>query len=152
MGLFRRFLGPVVSFLSFRSLILLIPNFLPSPSPLSTLTPPTLLYSCRFLFVVHNECFFILLLISELEAERRALEESEREKRLLASRVDDLSGRLELAERERREVMTELDAATKRLDQSEGGKNALVDQVMYSYFGSKLQGNATIPKKSCCTC
>lgn len=69
-------------------------------------------------------------LISELETERRALEESEREKRLLASRVDDLSGRLELAERERREVMAELEAAAKRLDQSEGGKNALVDQVI----------------------
>ncbi|XP_078345050.1 uncharacterized protein LOC144630560 isoform X3 [Oculina patagonica] len=66
---------------------------------------------------------------SELETERRAHEESEREKRLLASRVDDLSGRLELAERERREVMAELEAAAKRLDQSEGGKNALVDQA-----------------------
>ncbi|XP_073230612.1 uncharacterized protein [Porites lutea] len=66
---------------------------------------------------------------SELDSERRALEESEREKRLLASRVEDLSGRLELSERERREVMAELDAATKRLDQSEGGKNALVDQA-----------------------
>ena len=42
--------------------------------------------------------------ISELESERRALEESEREKRLLASRLEDLSGRLELSERERREV------------------------------------------------
>ena len=73
---------------------------------------------------------FLLFLISELETERRALEESEREKRLLASRVEDLSGRLELSERERREVMAELDAATKRLDQSEGGKSALVDQVM----------------------
>ena len=41
---------------------------------------------------------------SELDSERRALEESEREKRLLASRVEDLSGRLELSERERREV------------------------------------------------
>jgi len=66
---------------------------------------------------------------SELDSERRALEDSEREKRLLASRVDDLSGRLELAERERREVMAELEAATKRLDQSEGGKSALVDQA-----------------------
>ncbi|KAM7440247.1 hypothetical protein ABFA07_010550 [Porites harrisoni] len=66
---------------------------------------------------------------SELDSERRALEDSEREKRLLASRVEDLSGRLELAERERREVIAELDAATKRLDQSEGGKNALVDQA-----------------------
>lgn len=73
---------------------------------------------------------FLLLFFSELETERRALEESEREKRLLASRVEDLSGRLELSERERREVMAELDAATKRLDQSEGGKTALVDQVM----------------------
>ena len=44
------------------------------------------------------------LFLSELDSERRALEDSEREKRLLASRVDDLSGRLELAERERREV------------------------------------------------
>jgi len=66
---------------------------------------------------------------NELETERRALEESERERRLLASRVEDLSGRLELSERERREVMAELDAATKRLDQSEGGKSALVDQA-----------------------
>ncbi|XP_027038834.1 centrosomal protein of 128 kDa-like isoform X3 [Pocillopora damicornis] len=69
---------------------------------------------------------------SELESERRALEESEREKRLLASRLEDLSGRLELSERERREVMAELEAATKRLDQSEGGKNALVDQFSRS--------------------
>ena len=45
-----------------------------------------------------------LFLCSELDSERRALEESEQEKRLLASRVEDLSGRLELAERERREV------------------------------------------------
>ena len=47
---------------------------------------------------------FVYLLSSELESERRALEESEREKRLLASRLEDLSGRLELSERERREV------------------------------------------------
>ena len=47
---------------------------------------------------------FLLFLSSELDSERRALEESEREKRLLASRVEDLSGRLELSERERREV------------------------------------------------
>lgn len=33
------------------------------------------------------------------------MEESEQEKRLLASKVEDLSARLELAERERREVM-----------------------------------------------
>ena len=46
----------------------------------------------------------LYLFPSELDSERRALEESEREKRLLASRVEDLSGRLELAERERREV------------------------------------------------
>ena len=83
----------------------------------------------NFSFVVAN-VVFLLLIFSELETERRALEESEREKRLLASRVEDLSGRLELSERERREVMAELDAATKRLDQSEGGKSALVDQVM----------------------
>lgn len=66
---------------------------------------------------------------SELDTERRALEESEREKRLLASRVEDLSTRLELSERERGEVMTELDAAVKRLDQSEGGKTSLVQQA-----------------------
>ena len=47
---------------------------------------------------------FVYLFSSELESERRALEESEREKRLLASRLEDLSGRLELSERERREV------------------------------------------------
>lgn len=47
---------------------------------------------------------FFFLFFSELDSERRALDESEREKRLLASRVEDLSGRLELAERERREV------------------------------------------------
>ena len=83
---------------------------------------------------------FLPLLFSELETERRALEESERERRLLASRVEDLSGRLELSERERREVMAELDAATKRLDQSEGGKNALVDQVIKptSFQGGKI--------------
>ncbi|XP_074628878.1 uncharacterized protein LOC141886577 isoform X5 [Acropora palmata] len=66
---------------------------------------------------------------SELDSERRALEESEQEKRLLASKVEDLSARLELAERERREVMAELDAAVKRLDQSEGGKTAMVEQA-----------------------
>ena len=47
---------------------------------------------------------FLSFFFSELDSERRALEESEREKRLLASRVEDLSGRLELSERERREV------------------------------------------------
>ena len=53
--------------------------------------------------VINGSCFF-LFFFSELDSERRALEESEREKRLLASRVEDLSGRLELSERERREV------------------------------------------------
>ena len=48
--------------------------------------------------------FLSFFFFSELDSERRALEESEREKRLLASRVEDLSGRLELSERERREV------------------------------------------------
>ena len=47
---------------------------------------------------------FVSFFFSELDSERRALEESDREKRLLASRVEDLSGRLELSERERREV------------------------------------------------
>lgn len=91
--------------------------------------PSTTAVDLNFSFVIAN-VVFLLLFFSELETERRALEESEREKRLLASRVEDLSGRLELSERDRREVMAELDAATKRLDQSEGGKSALVDQVM----------------------
>ena len=86
-------------------------------------------------------------MFSELETERRALEESEREKRLLASRVEDLSGRLELSERERREVMAELDAASKRLDQSEGGKNALVDQVIQPAL---LQGEIPGAKEHSC--
>ena len=43
---------------------------------------------------------------SELENERRALEESHHEKRVLASRVDDLSTRLQESERERRQVRT----------------------------------------------
>ena len=58
-------------------------------------------YVC--VIVINGSCFF-LFFFSELDSERRALEESEREKRLLASRVEDLSGRLELSERERREV------------------------------------------------
>ena len=58
-----------------------------------------------FLWLVDFVIFKIFFFLSELDSERRALEESEQEKRLLASKVEDLSARLELAERERREVM-----------------------------------------------